>query len=81
MEASVPLKRPFRRTCRQFSDGSFANSGVGRYIEHPKYAQDPEKYIRAFLLIQKDVQTLFEYIDPDDQNNDTYSFRIHELLM
>lgn len=78
--------RPYRRTCRQFSDGLYNSynadnpHGTAQYILHPCYAQEPANYIRPFLLIQKDLQGIFEYIDPDDQNKDTYSFRILELL-
>ena len=41
----------------------------------------PGQYVRAFLLIQKDLQRLFEYIEPADQNLNAYSFRTHELLL
>jgi hypothetical protein len=33
------------------------------------------------LLIQKDLNLLFDYVEPSDTNLDTYSFRIHELLL
>ena len=75
------IKQPYRRTCRQFSDNSYANSGKSAYIEHEKYANSPEHYIRAFLLIQQDLHTLFDYIEPADKNLKTYSYRIHELLL
>lgn len=75
------VKRPFRRTCRQFIDNSYANDGKSAYITHEKYAKSPEHYIRAFLLIQKDLHTLFDYIEPSDKNLKTYSYRIHELLL
>jgi hypothetical protein len=35
----------------------------------------------SFQLVQNDLITLFESIEPADQNLSTYSFRIHELLM
>lgn len=78
--------RPYRRTCRQFSNGLYSSYdfgdpyGTAQYISHPGYAQEPANYIRSFLLIQKDLQSVFEYIDPDDKNKRTYSFRILELL-
>jgi len=77
----MPVTRPFRRTCRQFTDGSYAASGKSRYIDHPLYAQSPEHYIRAFLLLLKDVQTIFDYVEPSDSNLPCYSYRIHELLL
>jgi hypothetical protein len=78
---TVGIMRPYRRNCRQFNDGSYANSGKSRYIEHPKYAKDPDKYIRPFLLIQKDLQKLFDYIEPSDTNLKCHSYRVHEILL
>lgn len=75
------IPRPYRRTSRQLIDGSYSNSGHGRYVTHPRFAKDPEHYVRAFLLIQKDLRELFDYIEPSDQNMSCYSYRIHELLL
>ena len=75
------LTKPYKRTIRQLKDGSYTNSGNSQYIKHPDYANSPEKYIRSFLLIQDDVQKLFEYVEPADKNKETYSYRIHELFI
>lgn len=56
-------------------------SGNWQYLLHKEFAQDPQHYIRAFLIIQKDLINLFEYIEPSVQNLETYSFKTHELLM
>lgn len=72
---------PYKRTVRQLSDGSYSNSGNGNYVKHPDYANSPEKYIRSFLLVQNDLQKLFEYVEPSDKNKETYSYRIHELFI
>lgn len=77
----MTLPRPYRRTCRQLADGSYANSGNGQYVLHPTYAKSPEHYVRAFLLLQKDLQELFDYIEPSDRNIECHSFRVHELLL
>jgi len=50
-------------------------------VDHPLFAEAREHFIRAFLLVQKDLQTLFDYIEPSDQNLPCHSFRIHELLL
>ena len=47
----------------------------------PRYAQDPEHYVRAYLLLQKDLEELFDYVEPSDQNLNCYSYRTHELLL
>jgi len=62
-------------------DGSYANSGHGRYILHARYAKSPQHYVRAFLLLLKDLQKLFDFIEPSDANLSCYSYRIHELLL
>ncbi|UOQ78215.1 hypothetical protein MUN84_06375 [Hymenobacter sp. 5516J-16] len=50
-------------------------------MHDPNFADSPEQYVRPFLLIQKDLQVLFDYIEPSDQNLVCYSYRIHELLI
>ena len=75
------LNKPYKRTVRQLSDGSYSNSGNSGYVKHPDYANSPEKYIRSFLLIQSDIQKLFEYVEPADTNKRAYSYRIHELFV
>ena len=77
----MPINRPFRRTCRQFVDGSYTEGGRWEYMVHPKFAQAPGHYIRAFLLLLKDLQELFDYIEPADGNLPCYSYRIHALLL
>lgn len=75
----MPVSKPFFRTCRQLADGSYENAGQGRYVSDPRFAQSGAQYVRAFLLIQKDLLELFDYIEPADQNQNCYSYRIHEL--
>lgn len=77
----MPISKPFRRNCRQFTDGSYSLGGKSKYIRHPQFAIAPEHYIRAFLFIQKDLLNLFDYIEPADPNLICYSYRVHELLM
>jgi hypothetical protein len=77
----MSINRPYRRTCRQFADGSYTEGGRWRYMIHPKFAQSPTHYVRAFLLLLKDLQELFDYIEPADNNLSCYSYRIHALLL
>src|SRR5262249_6109591 len=78
---TMPVPRPYRRTGRQFTDGTYGDLAKRMYIQHPLFAKDPEHYIRAFLLIQKDLLEIFEYVEPADGNHCTYSFRTHALHM
>lgn len=72
---------PYYRTMRQSTNGSYRGSGQALFIHDPDYAKEPEQYIRAFLLLQKDLKNLFDYVETADTNLPCYSFRIHELLM
>lgn len=73
---------PYHRIYRPVKK-SITNSGYSEwaYIIDKEYSQNPEHYIRAFLMIQSDIFKLFEYVEPSDCNLNTYSFRINELLM
>ena len=73
--------RPFRRTSRPFVDGDYTEGGRGRYVLHPRFAEDPRHFVRAFLLIQSDLLTLMDFVEPADANLATYSHKIHQLLV
>ena len=77
----MPINRPYRRTCRQFVDGRYSDAVRWHYMVHPKFAQEPAHYVRAFLLLLKDLQELFDYIEPADDNLPCFSYRIHALLL
>jgi hypothetical protein len=80
-EPRVPVVKPFYRTCRQLADGTYQKGGHGRYVSDPRFAIAGPQYVRAFLLIQKDLLNLFDYVEPADVNLNCYSYRIHELHM
>src|SRR5258708_6338610 len=77
----MAITTPYRRTSRQFTDGSYSEGGQWMYLLHKRYATYPRHYVRAFLLLQEDVLDLFSYVEPSDQNLETYSHRIQQLLM
>jgi len=74
----MALKNPYKRIIRPFKDGKYK---FPEYVYHPEYAKIPTHYIRSYLIIQKDLIHLFEYIEPADCNLSTYSIRINELLV
>lgn len=74
------IERPYKRTARPFPNGSYLH-GPRRYIRDPRFAKDAAMYIRGFMLLQKDLEHLFEYIEPDDHNLECYSFRVYDLLL
>ncbi|NMM50348.1 hypothetical protein [Marinigracilibium pacificum] len=77
----IPVnKYPYKRTYRPlYHKGQYINTV--NYVKDPLYAVNPQNYIRPFLLIQKDLKNLFDFIEPGEKNRKTYSFRIHELLV
>jgi hypothetical protein len=77
----MSVDRPFYRTVRQFADGLYTQGGRGRYVSHPSFASHPSDFVRAFSVIQKDLISIFEFIEPDEQNRDAYSLRTYELLL
>ena len=76
------IKKPFHRIFRPVNP-VLTNAGYssGAYISHKEYCQSGHSYVRAFLLIMKDLQNLFEYIEPSQESMDTYSYKIHSLFM
>lgn len=77
----MSINKPFHRNYRKIKEGFNSGYSDWAYIVDYDYAQFPEHYTRAFSIIQEDIIKLFEYVEPSDINNSTYSFRIHELLM
>lgn len=76
----MSINRPFYRCVRPGLDGHYSIGGRWMYGTHPEYAPDAVHYIRAFEVLQQDLLRLFEFIEPGDDNEPTYSYRCLELL-
>ncbi len=77
----MSITKPYHRMIRGFKPGNNAPYSSWAYIRDKEYARAPSHYVRAFLLIQKDLQKIFEYVEPSNEGICAYSYRIHELLM
>lgn len=77
----MTVKKPFHRNYRGIKQGNNSGYSGWAYIIDPDYAQNSEHYIRAFTLIQNDLKSIFEYLEPSDECREAYSYRIHALLM
>jgi hypothetical protein len=75
------VRKPFRRTVRQLSDGSYANDGNGFYVLDGRYASDVQHFLRAYEYITAALRDIFESVEPAEQNLSTYSFKLYELLI
>ena len=73
--------KPFKRNARPFTDGHYMNDGKGQYLRKVAFAEDGRRYIRAALLLQRDLLTVFEFVEPDQKNFNCFSIRIHELIV
>lgn len=77
----MPFSKPFCRNCRAMMPGPNAGYSGWAFIHDRDYAKNPEHYVRALLLIQDDLQSIFEYVEPSDEGRPAYSYRIHALFM
>jgi hypothetical protein len=78
----MTIQGPFKRTVRPFRTGDmYPKSGQMAYVLASSYSSDPKPYVRGFLLIQREIRNLFEFIHPSDENLGTYSEHIGVLLV
>jgi hypothetical protein len=71
--------KPYHRMRRGIKDGLNSRYSSWAYIKHKAYAKEPTHFIRAYLIIQNDLEKLFEFVEPSDESLRTYSYRIDEL--
>lgn len=77
----MPNSKPFFRIVRGFVPSNNSGWSSWQYMRHPRYAASPRRYIQGYLMIQKDLEVILEYIQATDENARSYGYRIHELLM
>lgn len=73
----MAINKPFHRIYRPMTEGRYE----GDYQHDYGFADEPTHYTRSFFLIQEDIKRLFRYIEPADQNLQTYSLEIYQLLL
>lgn len=74
----MPLQNVYYRTYRPIINKERFSYEL---VRNKYYAQNPTFYSRSFLLIQKEMLELFEYIEPSDINLKTYSLRLNDVLI
>lgn len=71
----MPIMKPYPHIYRH------GNDGVNRpFIENRKTAL-AKRFLQSFEIIKRDLQHLFEFIEPCFDNYSTYSHRTFELLI
>jgi hypothetical protein len=77
----MSFAKPFHRNWRTVKKGPNSGYSGWAYICDRDYAKNPEHYVRALTLIQNDLQSIFEFLEPSDECRTAYSYRIHALFM
>lgn len=74
----MTLSRPFIRCYRPNAQDT---GNANLYMHNPLYVQYPGQILKGVEILYKDIDTLFDYIEPADQNEICFSFRAYELLL
>src|SRR5258707_2642521 len=77
----MSLAKPFYRNYRTIKPGPNSGYSGWSYIRDRDYAKNAEHYVRGLILIQNDLRSIFEYLEPSDDCRSAYSYRIHALFM
>lgn len=78
------LARPFKRIARPFNqpDGNYVGGVVdGCYLADDDYAPDRTSVLRSYHSIESDFRRLLDYIEPHNDNLNTYSTRLYEIFL
>jgi hypothetical protein len=77
----MSLPKPYHRNWRAIKPAPNSGYSGWAYIIDKDYAKSPTHYVRAYNIIQSDLQRIFEFVEPSQETLHTFSYRIHELLM
>lgn len=73
----MTIKNPFFRIQRR----NINNNGAPPYWSDNRYARERRSLIQSYKIIEKDLKTIFEFIEPSSTNLTVYSHRLFELLL
>ena len=71
------LLNPFFRVMRFGS----SHGAPMDFIYHKTYAKDRYVLVYALKMIENDLKRIFEFIEPSEENLNTYSHRLYELFL
>ncbi|MGZ8908250.1 MAG: hypothetical protein ACXW1U_21315 [Methylobacter sp.] len=78
----MALTKPFVRIVRPFVGGEYLNDTFQEwYLNDHRHAQDSTHYIRSYHLLEKELLSVFEYVEPHNLNLGCFSHRIYALLL
>ena len=75
----MPLDKPYHLNVRGFITEIKTNADYSSwaYIVDRNCAAVPHQYVRAYLMLQADLQHLLEFVEPADECLTVYSFKRH----
>lgn len=74
-------RAPYHRCYRPFVERSTSWSSLRYCLNDDGYAERPYFFTKAFLLLQKEMEELFTYVEASYNNRNTYSYRIQQLFI
>ena len=72
----MTLAKPYYRCYRPNRE----NTNL-EYLRDKRNVKNPSDYIRKFEILYSRLEKIFEYIEPDYNNRDTYSIQNSSLLL
>lgn len=77
------LDNPFKRIHRCKRLPFFYDGRTDDYVLDSDYISSPERHsiVRSLSMLIKDLQTVLDFIEPDDENLTVYSHRLYELFL
>lgn len=70
----MSLNKPYYRIVRP-------KSYIPNYAIDARYASDRIQLSRAYINIEKELRNIFDYIEPDERNKNTFSFELYSVLL
>lgn len=68
------ISKPFYRIARP-------KVFIPDYVIDTRYASDRLQLSRAYVNIEKELRSIFDFIEPDEQNSNVFSFELYSLLL
>ena len=68
------ISKPYYRIARP-------NAFIPDYVVDKRYASDRIQLSRAYINIEKELRSIFDYIEPDECNKNTFSFELYSILL
>lgn len=84
----MTIPKPYKRIIRPFFGKSSFEYSIGgnpsssdSHLLDSRYASDRISLIRAYHILEKDLMTLFDFVEPSNCNSKVFSHRIYELFL